>query len=85
VARNTQLVLLEESNLWRVADAASGAGYIEHLTDELCAHAWDLFREIERSGARPAFDANNASCDPVIGVTAYKLEKELEAAIEAVD
>lgn len=82
-ARNTQLVLLEESNLWRVADAASGAGYIEHLTDQLCQRAWDLFRDIESSGKRPAFDPDNPACKPVIGVEAYKLEKEMEAAVEA--
>src|SRR6185312_16428855 len=37
VARNTQLVLLEEANLAKVADPAAGSGAIEHLTDALCA------------------------------------------------
>ncbi|MGJ4929686.1 methylmalonyl-CoA mutase family protein [Bradyrhizobium sp. HKCCYLS2038] len=50
VARNTQLVLLEESNLARVADPAAGAGGIEALTSELCSSAWTLFQEIEKSG-----------------------------------
>jgi methylmalonyl-CoA mutase len=50
VARNTQLVLLEESNLWRVADPAAGAGGFEALTDALCEKAWSLFQEIEREG-----------------------------------
>ena len=50
VARNTQLVLLEESNLARVADRAAGAGGIEALTNELCATAWSLFQEIEKAG-----------------------------------
>ncbi|KLK92752.1 methylmalonyl-CoA mutase [Microvirga vignae] len=50
VARNTQLVLLEESNLWRVADPAAGAGGFEALTDALCERAWGLFQEIEREG-----------------------------------
>ncbi|KLK90732.1 methylmalonyl-CoA mutase [Microvirga vignae] len=50
VARNTQLVLLEESNLWRVADPAAGAGGFEALTDALCERAWSLFQEIEREG-----------------------------------
>jgi methylmalonyl-CoA mutase len=49
-ARNTQLILLEESNLARVADPAAGAGGIEALTEELCATAWGLFQEIESSG-----------------------------------
>lgn len=50
LARNTQLILLEESNLWRVADPAAGAGGFEALTDALCEKAWELFQEIEREG-----------------------------------
>ncbi|NEW87511.1 methylmalonyl-CoA mutase [Rhodopseudomonas sp. WA056] len=50
VARNTQLVLLEESNLDKVADPAAGAGGIEALTKELCDAAWAQFQEIERAG-----------------------------------
>ncbi len=49
-ARNTQLVLLEESNLARVADPAAGSGGIETLTLELCEAAWVLFQEIEKAG-----------------------------------
>ncbi len=50
IARNTQLVLLEESNLARVTDPAAGAGGFEELTGKLCRAAWDLFQEIERAG-----------------------------------
>jgi methylmalonyl-CoA mutase len=50
VARNTQLILLEESNLAKVADPAAGSGGIEALTDELCRAAWTLFQEIEKAG-----------------------------------
>jgi methylmalonyl-CoA mutase len=49
-ARNTQLVLLEESNLAKVADPAAGSGGIETLTRELCEAAWTLFRETEKAG-----------------------------------
>lgn len=48
VARNTQLILLEESNLWRVADPAAGAGGFEALTQALCEQGWQAFQEIER-------------------------------------
>ncbi|QEL23050.1 methylmalonyl-CoA mutase [Bosea sp. F3-2] len=48
VARNTQLILLEESNLWRVADPAAGAGGFEALTQALCEQGWLAFQEIER-------------------------------------
>lgn len=50
VARNTQLVLLEEANLAKVEDPAAGSGGIEALTDELCRAAWQLFQEIEKAG-----------------------------------
>jgi len=50
VARNTQLVLLEESNLAKVADPAAGSGGIEALTRELCEAAWTLFQEVEKAG-----------------------------------
>jgi methylmalonyl-CoA mutase len=50
VARNTQLILLEESNLAKVSDPAAGSGGIETLTRELCNAAWELFQEIEKAG-----------------------------------
>ena len=50
LARNMQLVLLEESNLFRVADPAAGAGGIEALTSEIAETAWSLFQEIEAAG-----------------------------------
>src|SRR5213079_2875733 len=50
VARNTQLILLEESNLAKVADPAAGSGGIEALTQQLCEAAWALFQEIEKAG-----------------------------------
>jgi methylmalonyl-CoA mutase len=54
IARNTQLVLLAESNLAKVTDATAGAGVIEDLTDQLCRSAWALFQEIERTGGAAA-------------------------------
>ncbi|MGV7219523.1 methylmalonyl-CoA mutase family protein [Bradyrhizobium sp. UFLA05-112] len=50
VARNTQLVLLEESNLAKVSDPAAGAGGIEALATQLCEAAWTLFQETEKAG-----------------------------------
>jgi methylmalonyl-CoA mutase len=49
-ARNTQLVLLEESNLAKVSDPAAGSGGIETLTQQLREAAWSLFQEIEKAG-----------------------------------
>ena len=50
IARNTQLVLLEESNLDKVTDPAAGSGGIETLTKQLCEAAWSQFQNIERAG-----------------------------------
>jgi methylmalonyl-CoA mutase len=50
IARNTQLVLLEESGLARVADPAAGSGGMEDLTDQLCRAAWLRIQQIEKAG-----------------------------------
>jgi methylmalonyl-CoA mutase len=50
LARNTQLILLDEGNLAKVADGAAGSSGIEALTQKLCAAAWSLFQEIEQAG-----------------------------------
>ncbi|MGK2921295.1 MAG: methylmalonyl-CoA mutase family protein [Methyloceanibacter sp.] len=49
IARNTQTILLEESNLYRVADPAAGSGALEALTRALCLEAWTLFQQIENA------------------------------------
>ena len=51
IARNTQLVLLEEANLWRVADPAAGAGGFEALTQALCEQGWAQMQALERQAA----------------------------------
>jgi methylmalonyl-CoA mutase len=50
IARNTQLILIEESNLAKVMDPAAGAGGLEELTDRLCHAAWAFFQDIEKTG-----------------------------------
>jgi methylmalonyl-CoA mutase len=50
IARNTQLILIHEAKLAKVADPAAGAGSFEALTDELCARAWRLFQDFEAQG-----------------------------------
>ncbi|MER2264868.1 methylmalonyl-CoA mutase subunit beta [Methylobacterium oxalidis] len=50
VARNSQIVLIEESSLARVADPAAGAGGFEALTAELTEAAWAAFQTIEHEG-----------------------------------
>ena len=50
MARNTQLLLIEESHVGRVLDPGGGSYYVEAHTEELAARAWDLFGDIERRG-----------------------------------
>lgn len=54
MARNTQLLLQEESNLGRVVDPAGGSHYVESLTEELGDLAWRTFQELEAAGGMPA-------------------------------
>ncbi|MDN5852417.1 MAG: methylmalonyl-CoA mutase family protein [Actinomycetia bacterium] len=50
IARNTQLLLLEESHVGAVADPAGGSWHVERLTGALAGQAWHAFQEIERAG-----------------------------------
>ena len=50
LARNTQLLLAEESNVGRVTDPGGGSWYLESLTDDVAAAVWRRFQEIERAG-----------------------------------
>ncbi|MEJ7770869.1 MAG: methylmalonyl-CoA mutase subunit beta [Geodermatophilaceae bacterium] len=54
IARNTQTLLMEEAHLSRVLDPAGGSWYVESLTDQLAAAAWEWFTEIERAGGMAA-------------------------------
>jgi len=50
IARNTQLLLLEESHVGRVLDPAGGSWYVEDLTESLAAQAWSAFQSLELRG-----------------------------------
>lgn len=50
LARNTGLVLYEESHLGRVVDPAGGSYYVESLTEALAREAWSRFRALEGEG-----------------------------------
>ena len=70
VARNSQIVLIEESNLARVADPAAGAGGFESLTAQLAEAGWDAFQAIEREGGI------------VASLSVGKLQRRIEATRE---
>ena len=50
LARNTQLLLLEESHLARASDPVGGSFYVESLTDQLASKGWRVLQEVEASG-----------------------------------
>jgi methylmalonyl-CoA mutase len=50
IARNTQIILKEESHLDQVIDASGGSFYIETITKQIADKAWKLFQTIEDKG-----------------------------------
>jgi methylmalonyl-CoA mutase len=50
IARNTNIILREESNLHRIVDPAGGSYLVEELTDRLARSAWSLLQDIEGRG-----------------------------------
>ncbi|MBP0481123.1 methylmalonyl-CoA mutase [Sagittula salina] len=50
IARNTQLVLQEETGVTKVVDPLAGSYYVESLTNELAERAWELIQEVDEMG-----------------------------------
>ncbi|WP_439143681.1 methylmalonyl-CoA mutase [Planktotalea sp.] len=50
IARNTQLILQEETGVTNVVDPLAGSYYVESLTDQLATEAWKLIEEVEEMG-----------------------------------
>jgi methylmalonyl-CoA mutase len=50
IARNTQLILQEETGITKVVDPLAGSYYVESLTHELAEKAWALIGEVEELG-----------------------------------
>jgi methylmalonyl-CoA mutase len=50
MARNIQLLLLEESHVGRILDPAGGSWFVEDLTSQLADQAWQSFQSIEQHG-----------------------------------
>ncbi len=54
IARNTQLLLQQESGTTRVIDPWGGSYYVERLTHDLAARAWAHIQEVEEAGGMTA-------------------------------
>ncbi len=50
IARNTHLILKEETHITRVIDPAGGSFYVEQLTDQLADQAWKKFLDVDAAG-----------------------------------
>lgn len=50
IARNTQLILQEETGVTNVVDPLAGSYYVEKLTHDLATQAWKLIEEVEELG-----------------------------------
>ncbi|MFY0622103.1 MAG: methylmalonyl-CoA mutase [Pelagimonas sp.] len=50
IARNTQIILQEETGVTKVVDPLAGSYYVESLTAELAEEAWKLIEEVEEMG-----------------------------------
>ncbi|MCY4006232.1 MAG: methylmalonyl-CoA mutase [Rhodobacteraceae bacterium] len=50
IARNTQLILQEETGVTNTVDPLAGSYYVEWLTNQLASKAWELIEEVESLG-----------------------------------
>ena len=76
IARNTNLLLIEESHLGHVIDPAGGSFYVESFTDELSARAWEIFTDIEAKGGFTA-----AVAEGIVGAAIDEMHEKTRDAI----
>ncbi|QCQ91024.1 methylmalonyl-CoA mutase small subunit [Rhodococcus sp. SGAir0479] len=72
IARNTQLLLLEESHLGRVLDPGAGSWYVEQLTQQVAEKAWEFFQQIEAAGGYRAALAAGVVADRIAATKAAR-------------
>jgi methylmalonyl-CoA mutase len=72
IARNTQLLLLEESHVGRVLDPAGGSWFVEDLTKGLAERAWQQFQDIEARGG--FVDAGAYVADQIAEIAARRTD-----------
>jgi len=72
IARNTQLLLLEESHVGQVLDPAGGSWFVEDLTERLAKGAWQQFQGIEARGGFA--DAHDYIAEQIADVAARRAD-----------
>ena len=73
IARNQQIIVNEEVNLYRVIDPAGGSWYIEAMTAEIAQKAWEQFQTYEAEGGILVSLENDLVQDDIYGVAAEKI------------
>ncbi|MAN46843.1 MAG: methylmalonyl-CoA mutase [Alphaproteobacteria bacterium] len=68
IARNTQIIAMEESQLGRVADPTGGAWFTETFADDLAEAAWKEFQAIEHEGGFAASLISGAFQDRIAAI-----------------
>jgi methylmalonyl-CoA mutase len=58
IARNTQIVLAEETGITKVVDPLGGSYYVEALTQMLVDDAWKIIEEVDAAGGMTAYVAS---------------------------
>ena len=92
ITRNMQLMMMEESHLGQVQDAAYGSDFHEQMTDQLAQAAWAEFQQIEAEGGlenidpfkariKAAAKARDDKAEPILGVTLHPAENNRDAKV----
>ena len=92
IARNMQLMMMEESHLGQVQDAAYGSYFHERMTDQLAHAAWAEFQQIEADGGlenidpfkariKAAAKAREKKKEPILGVTLHRADTTRDAKV----
>ena len=95
-ARNMQLLMMDESHLGQVKDAAYGSYFHERMTDSLARAAWAEFQQIEADGGidniepfkarvKAAAKAREEAAEPILGVTLHPKDDLREAKLRRVE
>ncbi|MDC3111088.1 methylmalonyl-CoA mutase [Pelagibacteraceae bacterium] len=50
IARNTQLILQNETGVTNTVDPLAGSYFVEKLTEDMCSAAWKIIEEVEEMG-----------------------------------
>ncbi len=75
MARNTQALAAEESNVGRVSDPAGGSWYVEELTEQLAGRAWAAFQAIEAAGGMVQALTSGAVAEQIAATAAERTKR----------